>query len=104
MSKEAIKKKINERTSRAVTLLKGIYRGEAGLTGAWHGIVNGGQGAHRIRAKLRKRRMLHEGVVHHLHHHPLPGTDADRGADPFSPSITAWARTRSSSSTRWCNC
>jgi len=39
--KEAIKKKINERTSRAVTLLKGIYRGEAGLTGAWHRIVNG---------------------------------------------------------------
>jgi YihY family inner membrane protein len=38
--KEAIKKKINERKDRAVTLARGIYHGDASLSGAWHRVVN----------------------------------------------------------------
>lgn len=39
--KEAIKKRINDRKDKAVTLAKGIYYGDEVLTGAWHKIVGG---------------------------------------------------------------
>ena len=38
--KEAIKKRINDRKDRAVTLARGIYHGEETLHGAWRTIVN----------------------------------------------------------------